>query len=120
MQGALLSQPIGHAFDFLNFLNTEKIPTALFTRNSKKVTEKTLEMHNLKFDICLTRDDVKAKPDPEELSPLLSANCKVIPAGGYLLYFFFAILRSESGILFIDVPRLNSLNILLGKAHLLY
>lgn len=67
MQGALLSEPIDHAFEFLNFLNSEKIPTALFTRNSKKVTEKTLEIHNLKFDICLTRDDVKAKPDPEGL-----------------------------------------------------
>ena len=67
MQGALLSEPIHHAFEFLNYLNEEKIPTALFTRNSKKVTEKTLEIHNLKFDICLTRDDVKAKPNPEGL-----------------------------------------------------
>ena len=62
--GALLSKPINHAVEFLNYLKEEKIPTALFTRNSKKVTEKKLEMHNLKFDICLTREDVKAKPDP--------------------------------------------------------
>lgn len=67
MQGALLSEPIDHAFEFLNYLNEEKMPTALFTRNSKKVTSKTLEMHNLKFDLCLTRDDVKAKPDPAGL-----------------------------------------------------
>lgn len=67
MQGALLSKPIDHALEFLNYLNEEKILTALFTRNSKKATEKTLEMHNLKFDICLTRDDVKAKPDPAGL-----------------------------------------------------
>ena len=67
MQGALLSKPIDHAFEFLSYLNEEKIPTALFTRNSKKVTEKTLAMHNLKFDVCLTRDDIKAKPDPAGL-----------------------------------------------------
>jgi HAD superfamily hydrolase (TIGR01549 family) len=52
---------------FYNFLKFKNIPTGLLTRNSKVVTEITLEKHSLKFDIVLTRDCAKAKPDPEGL-----------------------------------------------------
>lgn len=53
--------------NFYNFLKFKNIPIALLTRNSKIVTELTLEKHSLDFDIVLTRDCAKAKPDPEGL-----------------------------------------------------
>ena len=56
--------------DFLSFYNDLKdklIPIGILTRNSKFVTNITLSKHNLKFDMTLTRDCCKAKPDPEGL-----------------------------------------------------
>lgn len=56
--------------DFLLFykkLKSKKIPIALLTRNSKVVTKITLNKHNLEFDVVLTRDCAKAKPDPDGL-----------------------------------------------------
>lgn len=53
--------------NFYNFLKFKDIPIALLTRNSKIVTDLTLKKHSLDFDIVLTRDCAKAKPDPEGL-----------------------------------------------------
>lgn len=43
------------------------LPTAILTRNSKAVTELTLQRFELPFDVVLTRDDAPAKPDPAGL-----------------------------------------------------
>lgn len=53
--------------NFYNYLKFKNIPMGLLTRNSKIVTDLTLEKHSLDFDIVLTRDCAKAKPDPEGL-----------------------------------------------------
>lgn len=56
--------------DFLLFykeLKRKNIATGLLTRNSKIVTQLTLQKHNLDFDVVITRDCAKAKPDPDGL-----------------------------------------------------
>ncbi len=56
--------------DFLRFyqlLKKENIAIGLLTRNSKSVTEITLLKHNIHFDMVVTRDCAKPKPDPDGL-----------------------------------------------------
>lgn len=65
--GAEISTPIPDAFEFIDELNRKKIPTAIFTRNSKNMTELTLQRHKLNFSMVITRDDYPAKPSPEGL-----------------------------------------------------
>lgn len=56
--------------EFLDFLEVQRIPTGLLTRNSRVVTELTLERLNLSFHHVLTRDDCLPKPHPEGLHKL--------------------------------------------------
>ncbi|MGK0367071.1 MAG: HAD superfamily hydrolase (TIGR01549 family) [Thermoproteota archaeon] len=53
--------------ELLALLKEKKIPTGILTRNSSIVTEYTLKKFELNFDVVLTRDDCKAKPNPEGL-----------------------------------------------------
>jgi len=68
LEGAHKSTIMPGFLDLYQYIKDQKLPTGLLTRNSKVVTDLTLEMHNLKFDIVLTRDDCKAKPDPDGLN----------------------------------------------------
>lgn len=52
---------------FIDILSVTNIPTGILTRNSKVITDKTLKMFPWKFDLILTRDCAKAKPDPDGL-----------------------------------------------------
>jgi HAD superfamily hydrolase (TIGR01549 family) len=67
IKGARQSQIIRDFKDFYLHLKSINIPIALLTRNSKAVTQYTLDKHKLNFDIVLTRDCCKPKPDPEGL-----------------------------------------------------
>jgi HAD superfamily hydrolase (TIGR01549 family) len=53
--------------ELLALLKEKKVPTGILTRNSSIVTEYTLKKFELNFDVVLTRDDCKAKPNPEGL-----------------------------------------------------
>ena len=66
-KGAQDSVLIPGVVEFLSSLKKLKKRTAVFTRNSKKVTELTLRKHQLDFSIVMTRDDAPAKPDPHAL-----------------------------------------------------
>lgn len=51
----------------LSFLHSEKIPTAILTRNSRESTERVLNRLGLQFDLVYTREDAPPKPDPTGL-----------------------------------------------------
>jgi beta-phosphoglucomutase-like phosphatase (HAD superfamily) len=44
-----------------------RLPTALITRNSRLSAACVLQRHGLAFDVLITRDDGKFKPDPDPL-----------------------------------------------------
>jgi HAD superfamily hydrolase (TIGR01549 family) len=62
---------IDGALHVLKMAKDLNIPTAIFTRNCRAVTD--LVMTNFDFPVAkvITRDDAKAKPDPEGLNILL-------------------------------------------------
>ena len=73
MEGALRSKLLPYVKDFLAYLNTKRIKTAVLTRNSKRCTEISLEKNGLFFETVLTREDVKVpKPDPEGLLKIVN------------------------------------------------
>src|SRR5690606_38105732 len=53
--------------ELLNTLRAKGYHLGLLTRNSSIVTAATLEKFGLHFDIVLTRDDCRPKPDPDVL-----------------------------------------------------
>lgn len=61
------SKEIRDISSFLNYLKSKKIPTGILTRNSMIIAKETLKRFNWDFDLVLTRDCAKAKPDPEGL-----------------------------------------------------
>lgn len=65
--GLEVAKIIRDADEFLNELKSLNIPTAILTRNSKFVTDRTIEKFNWSFDKVLTRDCAPAKPDPAGL-----------------------------------------------------
>lgn len=67
LEGVLQSKLFRDAGAFLDFLEDKKIPRGLLTRNSKNITDKTMRKLGLRFDCILTRDCIKAKPDPAGL-----------------------------------------------------
>lgn len=85
--GAILSTPIPDAIEFVQKLQISKVPSAIFTRNSRSMTELTLKKHNLKFDLVMTRDDGPAKPSPHGLLFIINnlslANNEALYIGDY-------------------------------------
>jgi HAD superfamily hydrolase (TIGR01549 family) len=53
--------------ELLEWLAKVDVKTALVTRNSRKSVATVFERHGLHFDICITREDGKFKPDPAPL-----------------------------------------------------
>lgn len=66
-EAADVSELNAGAREVLEFLSGRSIPLGLLTRNSRRSTERTLAKHDLRFGICVTRDDAPAKPRPEPL-----------------------------------------------------
>jgi HAD superfamily hydrolase (TIGR01549 family) len=54
----------------LHWLDTRRIGRALITRNTRKSVQTVFDLHGLHFDVAITREDGKFKPDP---TPLLLA-----------------------------------------------
>ncbi len=54
----------------LGLARSLSLRTALITRNSRRSVTTVLRRHGLRFDVLITREDGKFKPDP---TPLLSA-----------------------------------------------
>jgi len=51
----------------LTWLREIGVETALVTRNSRRSVDTVFERHGLHFDVCVTREDGKFKPDPAPL-----------------------------------------------------
>jgi HAD superfamily hydrolase (TIGR01549 family) len=56
--------------ELMQWIDSRRIRTALITRNSRASVETVLARHPLRFEVLVTREDAKFKPDPE---PLLRA-----------------------------------------------
>lgn len=53
--------------EVLAWLRERKIPIALITRNSRVSVTTVMTMHDLEFDVLVTREDGRFKPDPHPL-----------------------------------------------------
>jgi HAD superfamily hydrolase (TIGR01509 family) len=56
--------------ELLSWVRSHRIESALVTRNSRQSVRTVFDLHGLHFDVCVTREDGKFKPDP---APLLLA-----------------------------------------------
>ena len=70
--------------ELLTWLKSAGIETARVTRNTRQSVRTVFDRHGLHFDICVTREDGKFKPDP---APLLLAcqRLKVSPAQTWMV-----------------------------------
>lgn len=88
MTGAHNSTLYSGVEDFLSTLKKHHVPTALFTRNSRRATDVTLQKHQLSFDAVITREDAPPKPEPHGLlliSQLLNiSHTQALYIGDYL------------------------------------
>lgn len=69
-RGAREAEILRDAMEFLSYLKSRNIPTAILTRNSKEITKITLDKFALKFNQVITRDCAPAKPKPDALIAL--------------------------------------------------
>jgi HAD superfamily hydrolase (TIGR01549 family) len=53
--------------ELLKWLEGVGVSTALVTRNTRRSVDTVFRRHGLHFDICITREDGKYKPDPAPL-----------------------------------------------------
>src|SRR4051812_42892119 len=53
--------------DVIAWIRSARLRTALITRNSRRSADFVLEKHGLRFDVLITREIGKFKPDPEPL-----------------------------------------------------
>src|SRR5688572_25340923 len=56
--------------ELMEWVDERRLGKALITRNSRTSVERVLALYGLRFDVLVTREDGKFKPDPE---PLLRA-----------------------------------------------
>ncbi len=88
LEGARRSKLYEGTMDFLNHLDSLKIPKALFTRNSRLIADLTLRSHRLSFDLVMTRDEGPAKPQPHGLRTISKTfqvpNSEMLFIGDYL------------------------------------
>jgi HAD superfamily hydrolase (TIGR01509 family) len=70
--------------ELIAWVREQGLPTALITRNSRVSAACVLERHGLEFDVLITRDDGKFKPEPD---PLLLAcdRLNVRPADAWMI-----------------------------------
>ena len=68
----LKTKPIKGISDFLLFLKSRNIKTALVTNNNKKNTEFLLNKFNFKFDQVVTREMKLWKPDPDAFNYVIN------------------------------------------------
>lgn len=88
LRGAEVSVMMPGVLDFLQILEKNRKPKAIFTRNSRKVALATLAKHGLNFPLVVTRDDAPPKPLPDGLH-LIQRNFgipaeKILYVGDYL------------------------------------
>ena len=67
LEGASNARWIEGAKELLELLQSRAIPMAILTRNSKKVTQLTIEKLSIPISHYITRDDCLPKPHPEGL-----------------------------------------------------
>jgi len=70
--------------ELLSWVREHKMETALVTRNSRRSVRTVFDLHGLHFDVCVTREDGKFKPNP---APLLLAceRLKVRPSDAWMV-----------------------------------
>ena len=84
LEGAKSAVLIPGAFDFLHRLDDLGIRRALVTRNSRPITEFTLQRFGLEFDCLITREDGPPKPDPWAIQTICQS-WNLHPSGAVML-----------------------------------
>ncbi len=88
LAGAAASLVYPGVREFLQSLSDRKIPSAVFTRNSRRATEITLTKHDLQFPHVITRNDAPAKPNPTGLLQIAKhfqlAPAEILYVGDYV------------------------------------
>ncbi len=69
-QAAARSELSDNCIELLHWLDTRRIGRALITRNTRQSVRTVFDLHQLHFDVAITREDGLFKPDP---APLLLA-----------------------------------------------
>jgi len=64
LAGAERATVLPGAIELLQVLNSRRIHTAVATRNSRQITDRTLRRLGLAIQLSFTRDDGPIKPDP--------------------------------------------------------
>jgi HAD superfamily hydrolase (TIGR01509 family) len=64
LAGAARAKLLPGAAELLDHAQERRIPIGIVTRNCREISLATLEKLQVKYDICLTRDDGPIKPDP--------------------------------------------------------
>lgn len=96
MHGAEIASPYQGVLELIQKCKEENKKVGILTRNSKIVTEKTLEKIQLSVDTVLTRDDCLAKPNPEGLLIMLD-KWNITPQNAiYIGDFEFDILTAKN------------------------
>jgi len=84
-QRAAMESTLNHGCrDVLGWLRERAMPTALITRNSRLSVSTVLARHGLSFDVLVTREDGRFKPDPEPLL-LTCRTLGVAPAHAWMV-----------------------------------
>lgn len=79
MAGAERATLLSGAVEWIERLDQEGIPRAIFTRNSRLIVDKTLARCKLEFKTVIAREDAPAKPDPAGIH-LCCQEWGVVPA----------------------------------------
>lgn len=67
LRGANIATSLSDADEFIQELNKKDFPISILTRNSQKITFKTLEKFNWNFKHIYSRDNAPAKPRPDAI-----------------------------------------------------
>lgn len=67
------TKPKDHFREFLNFLQDQRIRTALITNNNRQNTEYLLNKFNFEFDLIMTREMKLWKPNPAPMTFAMSS-----------------------------------------------
>jgi HAD superfamily hydrolase (TIGR01549 family) len=70
--------------ELLAWLDEKQVATALITRNTRRSVSTVFERHRLHFEVCITREDGKYKPDPAPLF-LACERLGVTPADSWMV-----------------------------------
>lgn len=72
LAGAERATAFAGAREWIERLDAERIPRAIFTRNARRIADHTLDRVGLPFSMIIAREDAPPKPDPTAINEACS------------------------------------------------